>query len=520
MKTHSKIAASSAIIMFGYSFSRILGYLRVKALAYVFGSNYQTDAYFAVHNIIDILYFLLAGGALSAAFIPVFTEYLAKKKDEKEAWYIANSVANILIFASLLGILIWEIFTPYFVKIVAPGFDEKTNLLCTYLTRITLPMVIFTVLSALLAGILNSYQHFTAPSIAFIFYNIPIIIFTFLLGPKIGIVSVPYGVLLGAFLLVAIQLPVAVKKGLKYSFVIDFKSSGVRKIIKLFIPAMLGLSISQVNLVLIPQFFASYFSRGVITYLNYANRIIMLPFGIFAVAISTAVFPALSREIQGNNLQDFKNTLSRGISSTFFFSIPSAVGLIFLSQEIIKLLYLGGEFGLKDVEKTGSILVFFSLGLFALSSIQVITRGFYAQQNTSTPVKVGFISLFINLFLCYLLGRSYLKENGLPLATSLTSLFNMSVLLFILRDKINFKILLTSFLKSLFTSLIMGISIIGIMQILNNFITSHLLSLLGLKILILVFLGGVIYFIISVALKVEEAFIIYDMVRGFLKKLR
>jgi putative peptidoglycan lipid II flippase len=514
MNSGEKIAKSSAIIMFGYSFSRILGYLRLKALAYVFGSNYQTDAYVAVHNIIDILYLLLAGGALSAAFIPVFTEYLVKEKKE-EAYSVASSIANILIIASLAGILIWEFFTPFFVKIVAPGFDEKTNLLCSYLTRITLPMVIFTVLSALLSGILNSYQHFTAPSLAFIFYNIPIIIFTFFLGPKIGIVSVPYGVLLGSFLLVAIQVPFLIKKGVKYKFILDYKSEGVRKIIKLFIPAMLGLSLSQINLILIPQFFASYFSDGVITYLNYANRIIMLPFGIFAVAISTAVFPTLSREIQENRKKDFQRTLSRAISSTFFFSLPSTFGLIILSNEIIKLLYWGGEFSLKDVKETGEILAFFSIGLFALSAIQVLTRGFYSQQDTSTPVKVGFVSLFINLGLCYSLGKSSLKENGLPLATSLTSLFNMSVLTFILRDKLNFKILFSSFSKSLFSSLGMGIFIFILNNILKNFLKGGFLSLIFLKISILMFLGGIVYFIFSLILKSEDSLTIFKILKKF-----
>lgn len=520
MTNNKSVAKSAAIITLGFSASRILGYVLLKSLAYVFGSNYQTDAYVAIFNVIDLLYFLLAGGALSAAFIPVFTEILSKEGKEK-AWVVASKTFNILIAVTFLGLLCWEIFTPILVKLIAPGFDKKTTLLCILLTRITLPMVLFTVTSAFCAAILNSFKHFAAPTYAYVFYNLPIIAATFIFGPKIGIIGLPFGVLIGALGLVLIQIPVLIKQGIKYFFIFQYQDVYVKKMIKLFLPAMLGLSISQFNLVMIPQFFASQFSHGVVTYFNYANRVIMLPFGIFAVAIATAVFPNLSEHIQKNDLENFKKTLVKGINATLFLILPSTAFLIVLSNPVIKLLYYGGKFKDSDINTTAQILMYYSIGLLALSLLQTITRGFYSRQDTATPVKIGIISLPLNLILGFILTKTSLGFNGIPLATSITLTFNLIILFFILRKQLNGimgKFLFVSFLKIFLGTLICaGISYFLFFHLVNIF--PDRLSFTALNLLISTGCGFSIYLIFCILTKVEEAKIVLNMVVGKMRKI-
>lgn len=512
-KTKKTVIKGATIVMFGFGLSRILGYIKLKSLAYVFGSTWQTDAYVAVFNVIDMLYFLIAGGALSAAFIPVFMEYLSKK-DERESWEIANNILNILLTVSALGIFIWMIFTPYFVKLIVPGFDEKTTSLCVLLTRITLPMVFFTVISALFSGILNSFGNFFTPTFAFVFYNIPTILVILLLGPKFGIVILPLGVLLGAMGLVIIQLPPLIKSGWRYKTILNISHPKVKQIIKLFIPAMLALLVFHFNLVIIPQFFASFFKDGVVTYLLYASRIIMLPYGVFAVAISVAIFPTLTAKSHESNLSDWRNILSKGISSTFYFSLPSSVFLIILSEKVVKLLYWGGEFNNYDVSQTSFLLIYFTVGLVALSAIQVIIRGFHSQKDTITPLKVGVLCLVLNIALAYFLSRSRLGYAGPPLAVSLTLIFNMTILLVIL--KVNYRIIVGGFLKSLLSSIILAIVIFAGMRIINNFITTTTLGGIAIELAILIGIGSLSYLLVTYLLKMEE---IYTMVEVLRKKL-
>ncbi len=515
-KAGTRLAFSAAIITLSFSASRVLGYVRLKALAYVFGSTYQTDAYISSFNVIDFLYFLLAGGALSAAFIPVFTEYI--NRDEKEeGWRVASNVFCVLFAATLIGITLWGIFTPAFVRFMVKGYDEKTTQLCIYLTRCLLPMVIFTVMSALASAVLNAYKVFGAPAYAYVFYNIPITVATLVLGPRLGIVGLVYGVLLGAAGLVFIQIPALLKLGMKLTMNFSLKDPSLRLMIKLFIPAMLGLSISQFNLIFIPQFFASHFSHGVVTYFNYANRIIMLPYGIFAMAVSTVVFPTLSDMVHQKEPEKFRDMLARGISAMFFFSFFSTAVLVVLREPVIELLYLGGEFGKSDVHSTANILMSYAAGLFALSTLQVVTRGFYAHQDTATPVKVGFISLGINIVIAAILMKTPLAYEGIPLATSAALVFNVLVLLFLLRRKlsgINGGAIFVSFVKNLFASFIAGIVMFVLYPVIYDALPFTGLKQTGVALLATLGISGCVFLLLCAALRVPEIKILIGMVKS------
>lgn len=511
-KLKNTVAVGATTVMFGFAISRVLGYIKLKSLAYVFGAGYQTDAYVAVFNVIDILYFLIAGGALSAAFIPIFSELL-KKEENYEAWYFANNILNILLVVCLAGTLLWFVFAPYFVKLIAPGFDKKTSDLCVILTRFMLPMVFFTVMSSLFSAILNSFGNFSSPTFAFIFYSIPTIIVTLLLGPKFGITVLPIGVIIGAIGLVAIQLPSVVKCGFRYKLTLNISHAKVKQVILLFIPAMLSLLISQLNLVIIPQFFSSYLDDGVVTYLMYASRLIMLPYGIFAVAISVAIFPTLSK-VTNDNLQ-WKNILSKGISSTFYFSIPSSIFLVILNVSVVKLLYFGGEFNEYDVKITANILTYLTIGLVGLSALQVISRGFYSQKNTITPLKVGIVSLILNVVLAYFFFKLKLEYLGPPLATSISLLFNMMALLLLLKP--DYKIIIIAFLKCAFAGGILAIFLFVGKILINNFIDTSTIVGAGKELLILGVIGCFGYITTTYLLKMNEVQTILDILKRKIK---
>lgn len=454
----------------------------------------------------DLLYFLLAGGALSAAFIPVFTEYLSKE-EEKVAWKVASTIANLLIILTIAGVLLEEIFAPYLVSLLAFGFKGETFKLCVLLTRIMVPMVIFTALSALCTGILHSYKHFLAPAIAYIFYDIPIILATFILGYRFGIIGVSLGVLIGALGLVLVQLPAIYRRGWYYQFILDLSHPGVKKIIKLFVPAMLGLAISQINLFIIPKVFSTRFSPGIVTYLEYTIRIVMLPFGIFAMAISQAVFPTLVTHLSENKITNFRSTFSQGINSIFFFSFPSTAGLMLLSFPIIYLLYYGGKFTISDVQNASYILSFFALAVIGLSGIQVIARGFYAHQNTLTPMKIGLFCLFVNIILCIILPRTSLSFKGLPLAVSTTSILNFVILGVVFQKRykmIDLKLITISFLKITTASLIMGIIILLISPYIQIIFKGENLLSYGVRLGALMIIGAVVYVLSATLLKIEE----------------
>ncbi len=512
----TRLAVSAALITISFSASRILGYVRLMALASVFGATFQTDAYISSFNVIDFLYFLLAGGALSAAFIPVFTDYINRDAME-EGWRVVSSVLNVLMAATVVGLILWEIFTPAFVHLMVRGYDAKTSALCVHLTRLLLPMIIFTVGSALSAAILNSFKIFAPSAYAYVFYNLPIIFATYVLGPRVGISGLVYGVLAGAAGLVFIQLPAILKLGVKYYFTFSVRDPSVRKMIGLFVPATLGLCISQFNLVFIPQFFASHFSHGVVTYFNYANRIIMLPFGIFAVAVSTVVFPTLSELANKKDDAAFKKMLARGISATFFFSFFSTAVLIVLREPVIEILYKRGKFSMDDVHATATILMMYSFGLFALSGLQTVTRGFYALKDASTPVYAGFVCLFINVVTASLLTRTPLAYEGIPVATSLTFVVNLLLLFVLLKRKvgnIEGKAIFISFAKQIFVSLIFAAGMFVSYPVLYAHAPSHGLLKTALAFLASVSAAGLVFAGLCAALRLEEIFILSQMIKS------
>lgn len=518
---HRTATRAAALLMVTITISRVLGFIRETAIANIFGTSYITDAFYAAFTIPDLMYYLLIGGALSSGFIPVFTSYLAKDK-EKEGWEVASIFISVVLCLLVIITILGIIFAPYLVPLVAYKFTGETLTLTIKLTRIMFSAVMMTAIAGMESGILNSYQEFTASAFGPIVYNIGIIAGAIMLGKRFGVYGLAAGVLAGAAGNVLTQFFSTSKHAFGFfKFNLDIHNEGFKQIIALVIPALIGLSISQINLV-VNQNIASGLNEGSITALRYANRLFQLPLGIFAMAISTAFFPSMTRQASIADYKGFKSTLSLGLRSILFITIPSGVGLIVLSEPIVRLLFKSGNFTDSDVIATAYALVFYSLGLFAHSAIQVITRGFYSVKDTRTPVAIGAISVAVNVILNLVFVRySNLALGGIAFSFSLSGILNMILLLYILNRRLGGidtgKILMT-FVKSTFASIVMGISayysyvylssIFGAESKLNQLIHT------GGSIIV----GVIVFVLMAFVLKIDELNVILDIVKRRIKR--
>ncbi len=521
--TGTKVAKAAGIIMVAMVLSRILGYVRDVVIYTNFGQNNLTDAYNAAFSIPDFLYYLLIGGALSSAFIPVFSGYIATNKEE-DGWRVASTIFNIVIILMLVGIMLGMIFAPALIRILVPGFSPENMALTVKMTRIMFLQTFFMALNGISMGILHSYQRFLAPAAGAVLYNLGIILVgVFLLpylGPELGIIGFAIGVVVGAVLNFAVQLPALLKIGLRYQFIFDLKHPGVRKIGALILPVLIGLSVTQFNL-FVNQNLGSSLPSGMLSALRAAQRIMQLPIGVFAVAIAVAVFPTLTGHAARQEREQFKKTMSLGIRTIFFITIPAAMGLVALKTPIVRMLFQQGQFTPGDTSTTAYALLFYCLGLFAYSALQLLNRVFYALQDTLTPVAVGAFTILVNIALNFLLIKP-LGHGGLALAYSLAGIINMFLLLFIFRSKvgsIDGRKILQSFVVTVGISLLMGLAAYQTSELMAMVVdigtkTGQLLQV-GSSIAV----GVLVFGFLTVFLKMEEGELAKNiLLRRFSKK--
>lgn len=508
MSTGKKVAQAAGILMAAMVLSRILGYVRDMVIYARFGQNSFTDAYNAAFSIPDFLYYLLVGGALSSAFIPVFSSLIATKR-EKEGWIVASTIFNIIIILMLCGIAVGIIFAPVLIRLLVPGFDEANMALTVMMTRIMFIQTFFMALNGISMGILNSYNHFLWPAVGSVLYNFGIIAVGLILSPylgDLGIVGFAVGVVVGAALNFAVQLPALIRLGLRYHLVIDLKHPEVKKIGALILPVLIGLSVTHFNL-FVNQNLGSTLPEGMISALRAAQRIMQLPIGVFAIAIAVAMFPTLTAHAARNERQDFKQTMSLGVRTIIFITVPSAIGLIALRTPVIRLLFQQGLFTPEDTEATAYALLFYCIGLFAYSAIQLLNRAFYALQDTRTPVTVGIFTILINIALNFALIGS-LAHGGLALAYSLAGIVNMVGLLWVLRSKIGSIDgwrMLTSFGKTLGISAVMGVGAYYTAAWLETVLNLGTKTGQVLQVAAAISVGVVIFIALALLLKMEES---------------
>jgi putative peptidoglycan lipid II flippase len=491
--------------------SRISGFLRDVIIANLFGAGLYTDAFFAAFRIPNILRRLLAEGTLTISFVPIFTEYLANKSKE-EAFDLVNIsfsfISILLIIVSIIGI----IFSPIIVKIITPGFSSYKFDLTVLLNRIMFPYIFFIGLVALSMGILNSLKHFLAPALSPVLLNISMILSAVLLYKYTNppIIALALGVIIGGCFQFLLQIPFLIKKGLKFRFNLNYSHPAIKEIFLLALPASTGAAVYQIN-IFVSLILASFLKEGSISYLYYANRLIELPLGVFAVALGTVVLPAMSKQASLNNIEEFKETFAFSVRFVLFFTIPAMIGLIVLGVPVINILFERGRFNFEDTILTSKALFFYSLGLWAISLTRITSTAFYSLKDTKTPVKAATLSFLVGIVASVIL-MFPLKHAGLALATSIASFVNIGILVYLFNKKIggiDIRAILSSVSKITISSTIMGI-ILYILYDKYFILSSPLIeriSLLGG----IIILGILIFISISYIIKCKELFFIVDL---------
>ncbi len=459
MQPH-RIFRAAGVVSSATLASRILGYARDMVIAYFFGTAAAADAFFVAFRIPNLLRRLFAEGSLTVAFIPIFSEYL-HHESKKDALAFANAVFTFLSIILVLLCCLGITFAPFIVKVMAWGFiDDKNKFdLTGLLTRIMFPYIFFISLVALCMGILNALKHFAAPALAPVLLNLSIIASAVFVMPYLSqpVLALAFGVIAGGFLQLALQIPFLKQKGIALQSNFNFSHPGLRRLLKLMIPAVFGAAVYQLNIMII-TLLASFLPAGSVSYLYYSDRIFQFPLALFGIALATASLPTMSDHVANNNIDDLKETLSYALRTVLFITIPAMVGLAVLRIPLVQLLFQRGVFTVAAAHLTAQSLFWFSVGLWAVAGVRVVVNVFYALQDIWTPVKVAFISIVCNLVLCVVLMKP-MQHAGLALAVSLSSMINLIILLTILRirlGRLNIRKLISSVGKVVFSSAVMG----------------------------------------------------------------
>lgn len=472
-KNTGRIARSAGTVSFAVLCSRVLGLVREQAFAFLFGAGFAYDAFVVAFRIPNLLRDLFGEGALSAAFVTVFSDYETNRSERDTLQLAGNVMVFFTIVLSIITLLgTWQ--AENIVRLLVesefemtPGKVELTRLM----TVIMFPFLILVSLSSVCMGILNTRGHFFIPSVSSGFFNIGSIIggvSLALILPRYGqpaIVGMAIGTLIGGVLQLTGQFPSLKKAGFRFLPNLDLTSPGLRRIIMLMVPAVAGLAALQIN-VFINSYFASSLQEGSLSWLNYAFRLFMLPVGVFGVAVSMAAHPVMARQAATENMTDLKESYISTLTIAFCLTVPAAVGLIILAEPIVRLIFEYGHFDSFSTAMTSQALVYYSIGLASYAAVKVTVPVFYNINNTRFPVFGSFLAVLINIVVILML-VDHLQHRALALSISCAMTGNFLFLFVVLYRKLAgfpLKYLVTGLAKVLFASLVM----IGWLMILDN----------------------------------------------------
>lgn len=457
----AKSAGSVSVAVFA---SRILGLIREQVLAALFGAGYFIDAYVVAFRIPNLLRDLFAEGALSAAFVAVFSDY-DQRRGADMTWRLANYVMVFLSIVVGIIVLAGMIFAGDLVTLMAPDFSKvpgKTSL-TTVMTVIMAPFLLFVSLAAVAMGVLNTKGRFFAPAMSSAFFNLGSIVSGVILAfvfPRFGqpaIIGMAVGTLIGGLLQFLVQLPALFGVGFRFRPAISFREEGILRIGRLMVPAIIGLSATQIN-IFVNTIFASSCEQGSVSWLSYAFRLMQFPIGVFGVAISVATLPVVSRHASNKDMVQLKNTVVSSQVMAFILTIPASCGLVILAEPIIRLIFEHGRFTGYDTMRTAEALSFYSIGLFAYSSVKIIVPVFYALDDTKYPVIASFIAVVTNIAIVSLT-LDLFQHKAIAFSTSITMIMSFIFLSTILYRKLEgyaVGYLVKSFLKIGLASVIMS----------------------------------------------------------------
>jgi putative peptidoglycan lipid II flippase len=500
------LVTASLILTVAALASRVLGWVRLLVIGSQFGASRELDAYFAAFRIPDAIFQLVVAGALSAALIPVFSSYRAREQ-EREAWQLASSVINLVVIA-LAGLsLLMAIFAPLIVPIVAPGFDPPTTDLTVRMTRVMLLSPVFIGMGAVVSGILNSYERFAVPAVAPLVYNLAIIAAAIVLAPLIGVEGLAVGVAIGSLAHLAIQLPELGRVGQRYDLTIGLSHPGVRKVVWLMGPRMLGLAAGQLNFI-VSTILASGLPEGSITAYNYAFQLSQIPVGVLGVSVAVALFPTLSRDAALGRVSEIRRQVSGSLRVLIFLAAPLTAVMVVLAGPIASVFFQYGLFSERSAERTAGALAFFALGLVGHIVVHVLTRAFYAMQDTRTPVLWAIFAVALNVPLMAILVGPMGVE-GLALALSISAVLEVLALVWSLHRRIESVeegAVVRAFGRAALAAVAAGLLMLGGLTVIRSvgpgLLENGLTRLLA--VIVLTGAGGAIYLLVAAALRAPE----------------
>lgn len=508
--------------MFALLFGQLASLARSILVAGTFGASPELDAFTAANRVSETLFLLVAGGALGSAFIPVFTGLLTRN-EKNSAWRLASALANaVTLTLSLLAVLA-AIFAPQVVRYaLAPGFAEKPELfaLTVSLLRIQLISAVLFGLGGLIVGILNAHQVFFIPALTPALYQLGIIFGAVVLAPSMGIYGLAWGVVLGALAYLLIQIPTLIKQKGTYSLTLGLENAEVRKVILLMGPRLLGVAVVQLNFWINTRL-ASEMETGSVASLGFAFSLMIMAQAAIAQSVAIAAMPTFSAQHALGKQDEMRSSLAASLRGVLLLALPASIGLILLRVPLVSFLYQRGKFDEHDVQLAAWALLWYAAGLVGHSVMEVLTRAFYAQHDTKTPVIIGMLAMGLNVVFSFMFARifgqlGWMPHGGLALANSLATALEASALFIFMRRRLNGiegTYIGRGFLACTFAALGMGIGLWFWIRVAGN-LPRALLTLGGVA------LGGFIYGMGVILLRVPEVQMLTGAIGRTLSRLR
>lgn len=509
--------------MFAILFGQIAGLVRGVLVARAFGASPELDAFFAANRVSETLFLLVAGGALGSAFIPTFTGLLARNEKDS-AWRLASSLANaVTLTLSLLAALI-ALFAPQVVRFaLAPGLSSNSELfaLTISLLRIQLISAILFGLGGLIVGVLNAHQIFLVPALTPALYQIGIIFGTVVLAPSMGIYGLAWGVVIGAVLYLVVQLPSLFKLLTDHwslvAFSLGMQDANVRQVFLLMGPRLVGVAVVQLNF-WVNTWLASQMAPGSVTGLYYGFSLMLMAQAVIAQSVAIAAMPTFSAQHALGQQDEMRSSLASSLRGVILLALPASVGLMVLREPIISLLYQRGEFDEHSVQIVAWALLWYAAGMLGHSIMEILTRAFYAQHDTKTPVIIGTVAMLLNVVFSVVFAKlfesaGWMPHGGLALANSLATALEATALFIMMRKRLNGiegGHILRGALPSLAAGVGMALALFGFLNIGASFSVWILVPLC-------VAIGGVVYFVILWVLRVPELGYILN---GVMRRIR
>jgi putative peptidoglycan lipid II flippase len=500
-----QIARAAGTVMFAFALSNAVGLVRQILISDIFGTDLAIDAFYAASTYPDLIFNLVAGGALASAFIPTFTGFLAKD-DRKTAWKLASSITNLVLLLLTVVSVISAIFALPIVRYILAGhFPPEQQILTASLLRILLLSPAIFGVSGLIMGILNAHQHFLLPALAPTMYWLGMIFGLIFLTPSMGIYGLAWGAVLGATLHLGIQIPDLLRlSGRIYTFTLGLADAAVREVGRLMGPRLLGVAVVQLNFV-VNVIIASGLPEGSLSAIKYAWAVMTMPQVVIAQAIAIAALPTFSAQFAQGDTDEMRATLASTLRGMLLLSMPAALGLILLRQPITALLFQRGAFDAHSTDMVAWALLWYAAGLVGHSVMEVLTRAFYAQHDTKTPVLIGVVAMGLNVVFSFAFATifarlGWMPHGGLALANSLATALEMTALFVTMRkrlhgiegDRILYGLLLT-----LGGTLVMSAAVLLVLRFFSG-LSAWLLALIG------IIAGGLVYVLVMAALRVPE----------------